>query len=72
MISWKEVVSNFPNDFAWWGRDTSRPRQITDIQYGITIMGGREVSSPLFVGINEIRPREGDSVARAHFLLGHW
>ena len=26
--------------------DTSRPRQIIDIQYGITIMGGREVSHP--------------------------
>ena len=46
MISWKEVVSNLPNDFAWWGYDTSRLRQITDIQYGITIMGGREVSRP--------------------------
>ena len=28
------------------GRDISRPRQMTDIQYGITIMGGREVSRP--------------------------
>ena len=27
--------------------DTSRPRQIADIQYGITIMGGREVSKAL-------------------------
>ena len=26
--------------------DTSRPRQMVDIQYGITIMGGREVSRP--------------------------
>ena len=26
--------------------DISRPRQITDIQHGITIMGGREVSRP--------------------------
>ena len=34
------------NDFAWQGRDTSRPRQMIDIQYGITIMGGREVSRP--------------------------
>ena len=46
MISWKEVVSNFPNDFAWQGRDTSRPRQIIDIQYDTTIMGGREISRP--------------------------
>ena len=46
MNSWKEVVSNFPNDFAWQGRDTSRPRQIVDIQYDTTIMGGREVSRP--------------------------
>ena len=46
MISWKEVVSISLNDFAWYGRDTSRPRQIIDIQYSITIMGGREVSRP--------------------------
>ena len=39
MISWKEVVSP-KNDFAWQGRDTSRPRQMTDIQYNTTIMGG--------------------------------
>ena len=26
--------------------DTSHPRQMIDIQYGITIMGGREVSRP--------------------------
>ena len=26
--------------------DTSRPLQMTDIQHGITIMGGREVSRP--------------------------
>ena len=44
MIYRKEVVSNLPNDFAWYGRDTSRPRQMIDIQYGATIMGGREVS----------------------------
>ena len=25
---------------------TSRPRQMVDIQYGIKIMGGREVSRP--------------------------
>ena len=43
MIYRKEVVSNLPNDFAWQGRDTSRPRQIVDIQYDTTIMGGREV-----------------------------
>ncbi|MCI6145773.1 MAG: hypothetical protein MR689_03495, partial [Bacteroidales bacterium] len=46
MNSWKEVVSNFPTDFAWSGRDTSRPRQIVDIQYDTTLMGGREVSRP--------------------------
>ena len=34
-----EVVSNYPNDFAWQGRDTSRPRQIADIQYGIKNYG---------------------------------
>ena len=27
--------------------DTSRPRQMVDIQYGIKIMGGREVSRAL-------------------------
>ncbi|MDY4612782.1 MAG: hypothetical protein SO575_03775, partial [Sodaliphilus sp.] len=26
--------------------DTSRPRQMTDIQYNIIIIGGREVSRP--------------------------
>ena len=26
--------------------DTSRPRQMIDIQYNITIIGGREVSRP--------------------------
>ena len=46
MIYRKEVVSHLPNDFAWSGRDTSRPRQIVDIQYNTTIMGGREVSRP--------------------------
>ncbi len=29
--------------------DTLRPRQMVDIQYGITIMGGREVSRPYWV-----------------------
>ena len=38
---WEKAES--PNDFAWQGRDTSRPLQMTDIQYGITIMGGRNV-----------------------------
>ena len=47
MISWKEVVSKFPNDFAWQGRATSRQRQLIDIQYDTTIMGGREVSRAL-------------------------
>ena len=28
------------------GTDISRPRQIIDIQYDTTIMGGREVSRP--------------------------
>ena len=46
MIYRKEVVSNLPNDFAWYGRDTSRPLQIIDIQYDTTIMGGREISRP--------------------------
>ena len=46
MIYRKEVVSNLPNDFAWSGRATSRPRQIVDIQYNTTIMDGREVSRP--------------------------
>ena len=39
-------VENFPNDFAWSGRDTSRPRQMADNQYNTTIIGGREVSRP--------------------------
>ena len=52
MISWKEVVSNFPNDFAWQGRDTSRPLQIADIQYDIAIIGGREVSRPYRFGFS--------------------
>ena len=42
MISWKELYQS--PDFAWYRRDTSRPRQMTDIQYDITIVGGREVS----------------------------
>ena len=46
MISWKEVVSNLPNDFVWLGYDTSRSHQMIDTQFGITIMGGREVSRP--------------------------
>ena len=37
---------NLPNEFAWQGRDISRPRQMIDSQYGTTIMGGREVSRP--------------------------
>ena len=45
MISWKELYQS-PERFSWWGRDTSRPRQMIDIQYDITIMGGREVSRP--------------------------
>ncbi|MDY5804241.1 MAG: hypothetical protein SPJ98_10305, partial [Sodaliphilus sp.] len=43
-FSWK-VFYQSP-DFAWLVRDSSRPRQMIDIQYGITIMGGREVSRP--------------------------
>ena len=46
MIYRKELYQISQNDFAWYGRDTSRPRQIADIQYGISIMGGREVSRP--------------------------
>ena len=35
------------------GRDAIiRPHQMTDIQYGITIMGGREVSRPYWVGFS--------------------
>ena len=41
-----EGLSNFPNDFAWQGRDTSRTLQIADIQYDTTIMDEREVSRP--------------------------
>ena len=44
MISWKKAESILPKRFHMEGRDTSRPRQMTDIQYGIKIMGGREVS----------------------------
>ena len=47
MISWKEVVSNLPNDFVWLGYDTSRSHQMIDTQFGITIIGGREVSRTL-------------------------
>ena len=49
MITWflgRRLYQIFQNDFAWRGRDTSRSRQMIDIQYGITIMGGREVSRP--------------------------
>ena len=49
MITWflgRRLYQTFQNDFAWRGRDTSRSRQMIDIQYGITIMGGREVSRP--------------------------
>ena len=47
MISCKEVVCQIsPNDFAWYGRDTSHPHQMVNFQYIITIMGGREVSRP--------------------------
>ena len=46
MISWQGAMPISQNDFAWQGRDTSRPRQIIDIQYDTTIMGGREVSRP--------------------------
>ena len=49
MITWflgRRLYQTFQNDFAWRGRDTSRPRQIIDNQYSITIMGGREVSRP--------------------------
>ena len=45
MISWKEAASNLPKTILY-GRDISRPRQITDIQYSIRIMGGRELSRP--------------------------
>ena len=41
---WWHQISQ--NDVAWEGRDTSQPNQMTDIQYGIIIMGGREVSRP--------------------------
>ena len=46
MEYWQKVHQIPQNDFGWQGRDTSRPRQMVDIQYGITIMGGREVSRP--------------------------
>ena len=45
MISWKKAESNLPKHFLH-GRDTSRLRQMIDIQYNITIIGGREVSRP--------------------------
>ena len=47
MISWKEVVSISQTILHGKGRDTSRPRQVVDIQYSITIMGGREISRAL-------------------------
>ncbi|MCI6748902.1 MAG: hypothetical protein MR602_09825, partial [Bacteroidales bacterium] len=34
------------NTYIFSAFDTSRPRQMIDNQYGITIMGGREVSRP--------------------------
>ncbi|MDY3077835.1 MAG: hypothetical protein SOW62_06830, partial [Sodaliphilus sp.] len=34
------------NTYIFSAFDTSRPRQIVDIQYDTTIMGGREVSRP--------------------------
>ena len=49
MITWflgRRLYQIFQNDFAWRGRYTSRSRQMIDIQYGITNMGGREVSRP--------------------------
>ena len=49
MIYRKELYQISQNDFAWYGRDTSRPRQIADIQYCTTIMGGREISRPYWV-----------------------
>ena len=45
-------MTNHPTDFVWSGRDTSRPRQMVDIQYNTTIMGGREVSRPYRVGFS--------------------
>ena len=42
MITWflgRRLYQIFQNDFAWRGRDTSRPRQMIDIQYNTTIMG---------------------------------
>ena len=49
MISWLYQPTH---DFAWQGRDTSRPRQMIDIQCDIAIMGGREVSRPYWVGFS--------------------
>ena len=67
MISWKEVVSNFQNDFAWSGRDTSRPRQIIDIQYDTTIMGGREVSRPYQHKKHRFHPLKQDKIGTIIF-----
>ena len=49
MIIWllgKKLHQTSQTDFAWLGCDTSRPRQMVDIQYDIAIIGGREVSRP--------------------------
>ena len=47
MISWKTAESNLPKQFCMVGTRHFRPRQMTDIQYGIKIMDGREVSKAL-------------------------
>ena len=46
MISWKKAESNLPKRFCMVGTRHFRPRQMIDIQYDITIIGGREVSRP--------------------------
>ncbi|MDY4406272.1 MAG: hypothetical protein SPE55_04310, partial [Sodaliphilus sp.] len=45
------------NTYIFSAFDTSRPRQMIDIQYSITIMGGREVSRPYQVGFCFCAPR---------------
>ena len=55
IIKWflgKKPHQTSQNDFAWLGCDTSRSHQMVDTQFVITIMGGREVSRPYWVGFS--------------------
>ena len=49
------------------GKDTSRPRQITDIQHDTTIMGGREVSRPYQQKKHRFHPLKQDKIGTIIF-----